>query len=101
MFQPPSYGSFPDVTWSTADLCDAHLADPAWGIQVLAPGLQSYGGRSWYFGEVVTAGNPEDAVLSLVDLVSSPGLGRVLVADAQADAAHAVLGDRMAALAVQ
>lgn len=100
-FQPPSYAAVPDVTWSTADLCDAHMGDPAWGLQVLAPGLRSFGGRSWYFGEVVTAGTPGGAAMSLVNLLSTPGLGRVLVADAQGDPAHAVLGDRMAALAVQ
>jgi regulator of ribonuclease activity A len=101
MFQPPAYGSFPDINWSTADLCDAHLADAEWGVQVVGTGLHSYGGRRWYFGEVVTAANPAFGVMSLVDLCTSPGEGRVLVADAQGSLMHAVVGDRMAALAAQ
>ena len=101
MFQPPAYGSFPDINWSTADLCDAHLADVQWGVQTVSPGLQSYGGRRWYFGEVVTAGNPPVGIMSLVDLCSSPGQGRVLFANAEGSPLHAVVGDRMAALAAQ
>jgi len=101
MFQPPGYGSFPDLTWATTDLCDAHLADPAWGMQIVGQGLQSYGGRSWYFGEVATAGTAPGTAMSMIDIVSTPGQGRVLLADALADPAHAVVGDRMAALAAQ
>lgn len=101
MFEPPAYGSFPDVLWTTSDLCDAYLPDEAWGVQVVQQALRSFGGHHWYFGEVVTACAPPDASLSLAPILSSPGHGRVLMVEAHADGRHAVFGDRMAGLAVQ
>lgn len=101
MFQPPNYGLMPDVAWATSDLCDAHGADPGFGLQILSPGLHSFGGRRWYFGQVVTLAADACTAPSLVDTLASPGGGRVLVVDARADAAHAIVGDRMGGLAVQ
>lgn len=101
MFEPPAYGSFPDVLWTTSDLCDAYLPDEAWGVQVVQQALRSFGGHHWYFGEVVTACAPPDASLSLAPILSSPGHARVLMVEAHADGRHAVFGDRMAGLAVQ
>lgn len=101
-FTPPSYRNAPDVTWSTADLCDNCMDDPAWGLRVLPPVFRSYGGRPWYFGQVVAVPSPgADGALSLAGLLAEPGLGRVLAVDALGHAAHAVLGDRMAAMGVQ
>ncbi|OZI73665.1 hypothetical protein [Bordetella genomosp. 2] len=101
-FTPPSYGNAPDVTWSTADLCDAALRDPACGLRVLPPVYRSYGGREWYFGQVqVVAAPGPDGALSLAGVLAGPGAGRVLVVDALGNAAHAVFGDRMACMAVQ
>lgn len=101
-FTPPSYRSAPDVNWTTADLCDACMDYADWGLRVLAPIFKSYGGRSWYFGQVVPVPSPAaDGALSLAVLLAEPGLGRVLVVDGMGSAAHAILGDRMAALGVQ
>ncbi|MCW0207186.1 MAG: ribonuclease [Achromobacter sp.] len=101
-FTPPSYRNAPDVTWSTADLCDSRMDDPAWGLRVLPPVFRPYGGRPWYFGQVVAVPSPDaDGALSLAGLLAEPGQGRVLAVDALGNAAHAVLGDRMAAMGVQ
>lgn len=101
-FTPPSYRNAPDVTWSTADLCDACMDDPDWGLRVLPPLFRSYGGRPWYFGEVVAVPCPaSDGALSLAGVLAEPGHGRVLAVDGMGDVPHAVLGDRMAAMGVQ
>jgi regulator of ribonuclease activity A len=80
----------------TADLFDRFLADPA-AIEVLGPGFASFGGRQKYCGEIATCSGE---ALSLRDLLSEPGRGRVLVADAGADRRWAVLGDQLGALSV-
>lgn len=101
-FTPPSYSSAPDVNWTTADLCDACMDDADWGLRVLPPSFRPFGGRPWYFGQVVAVPSPSpDGALSLAPLLSEPGLGRVLVVDGMGSAAHAILGDRMAGMAVQ
>ncbi|WP_020656088.1 ribonuclease E activity regulator RraA [Massilia niastensis] len=83
---------------STADLCDRFLGRPD-GLQVVAPGLQSFGGRKAYRGRIATAapGKPGGAV-RLHDILAEPGNGRVLVVDGQAIERWAVLGDQLAAL---
>ncbi|ARP93188.1 ribonuclease E activity regulator RraA [Bordetella genomosp. 13] len=101
-FTPPSYRNAPDVIWTTADLCDQALQDPGLGLRVLPPVYRSFGGRPWYFGQVQAARAAQpDGALSLAALLSEPGRNRVLVVDGGASLAHAVLGDRMAAMAVQ
>lgn len=82
----------------TADLCDRFLDAPG-ELQVLAPGLRSFGGRRAYAGQIATlapasAGTPP----RLRDALSKPGLGRVLVVNAHANASWALLGDQLAAL---
>ena len=101
MFVPPDASSFPDVTWSTSDLCDELLSRPEWNVQVVQTELQSFGGRSWYFGEIVTVIELPGWNPSLQPVLSSPGAGRVLVVNAKAAGKAAIFGDRMAALAVQ
>lgn len=101
-FTPPNYSDAPDTNWTTADLCDLALTNPALGLQILSPVYRAYGGRPWYFGEVVVAAGPQgESNISLANVLAQPGMGRVLVVDARADASHAILGDRMAAIAVQ
>lgn len=101
-FTPPSYADAPDTNWSTADLCDAALADPSLELRILPPAYRSFGGRSWYFGEVVTVKAPQlDGAMSLAPLLTQPGKNRVLLVDAQGSTTQAALGDRMAGLAVQ
>lgn len=99
MFQAPSYLAMPDTQWSTSDLCDAHLDDPVWGVRILTSPLRRFGGRAWYFGPVLTATPQHGKALSLAGILQQPGQGRVLLV--QGSASHAVLGDRMAGLAVQ
>lgn len=83
---------------ATADLCDRFLDAPR-GLQVLAPGLRSYGGRTAYCGPIATAA-PGTALgaVRLRDLLCAPGAGRVLVVDGQANERWAVLGDQLVAL---
>lgn len=83
---------------ATADLCDRFLDAPG-GLQVVAPGLRSFGGRAVYFGQIATAA-PSAAfgAVRLRDLLSEPGAGRVLVVDGHANERWAVLGDQLAAL---
>ena len=99
-FVPPPYSEAPDTQWSTADLCDRGLSDASLDVRVLPPAYRSYGGRSWYFGEVLTVAAGGEAC-SLAQLLAQPGRGRVLLADAAGADTHAVFGDRMAAIAVQ
>jgi regulator of ribonuclease activity A len=101
MFQAPSYLAMPDTQWSTSDLCDEHLDDPAWGVRILTAPLRRFGGRSWYFGLVLTARAQQGQALSLANILQQPGQGRVLLVQGSAGDSHAVLGDRMAGLAVQ
>jgi len=101
-FVPPSYSSAADATWRCADLCDAMRDVIGAALRVLPPRLASLGGRSWYFGEAVIAQSTQaDGAMSLADLLQTSGHGRVLVVDGRGNAQHAILGDRMAALAVQ
>lgn len=101
-FVPPSYDNAPDTTWTTADLCDLALTDPSMELRILPPAYRPFGGRSWYFGEVVTVTAPSpDGALSLAPMLSQPGHNRVLLVDAHGHPTQAVLGDRMAAMAVQ
>ena len=101
MFQAPSYLAMPDTQWSTSDLCDAHLDDPVWSVRILTAPLRRFSGRAWYFGPVLTATLQHDKALSLADILQQPGQGRVLLVQGNAGDSHAVLGDRMAGLAVQ
>src|SRR3546814_3076097 len=101
-FTPPSYHDAPDATWTTADLCYLALSTPALNLRVLPPDYRSFGGRPWYFGQVLAVlAADTNGGFSLAAILSEAGLGRVLVVDAQAAQACAILGDRMAALAVQ
>jgi regulator of ribonuclease activity A len=97
-------------TFSTADLCDLFLdkvdadlsalfLDKPDGLQVVAPGLRSFGGRPAYCGPIATVAPvaPGGAV-RLRDILSEPGDGRVLVVDGYACERWAVLGDQLAAL---
>lgn len=82
--------------FATADLCDANEAALATGeLQVLAPGLRHFGGRTRFMGPVATLKLFEDNSL-LAEAVRGPGQGRVLVVDAGASLRCAVLGGNLA-----
>jgi len=85
--------------FSTADLCDLFLQKPD-GLQVVAPGFRSFGGRAAYCGQITTARAAEaGGGAGLREILSDSGNGRVLVVDGLADERWAIFGDQLAALA--
>lgn len=68
-------------------------------VQVCHTALTGFGGRSWFAGTAVNVSAFEDNAL-LEQAIAEPGTGRVLVVDAGGTRRCAVLGDRMAAIAV-
>ena len=85
-----------DMTFKTADLCDEHAGK----VQVVQPGLLNFGGRTRFHGEIVTVKAMGD--FSLVrEQVRSPGSGKVLVVDNDASMNCAMLGDMLAAAAME
>lgn len=78
----------------TADLSDA---EPA--ARVLAPLFRDFGGVPSFHGPMSTVRCFEDNSL-VRDAVAEPGAGRVLVVDGAGSLRCALLGDRLAALAV-
>lgn len=86
---------------STSDLYDACMEHPEFEMQVARPGLMSFGGKRAYSGEIMTVAAGGDSPLRLRDMLSEPGLGRVLVVEGHGRAAQwALLGDRMSRLAL-
>ena len=81
---------------STPDLCDQFPDD----VLVLDPLFNDYGGKSSFYGQVITIKCFEDnsVVKALLD---EPGLGRVIVMDGGGSLRRAILGDMLAANAVK
>lgn len=79
----------------TADLYDRYGEI----LQVCDPILQDFGGRTTFFGEVVTAKCFEDNG-QIKAILGEPGAGRVLVVDAGGSLRCAMLGDLIGASAV-
>jgi len=67
---------------------------------VLEPLFADFGGKEKFSGEIVTIKCFEDNSL-VGDAVKSPGEGRVLVVDGGGSLRHALLGDLLAAAAVE
>jgi regulator of ribonuclease activity A len=84
------------MAFKTADLCDDH-AD---SLQICEPVFSSFGGRARFFGKVSTIKCFEDNSL-VREAVGEPGAGRVLVVDAGGSLRCAMLGDLLAAKAVE
>ena len=82
------------MTFSTADLCDANPDV----VQVADPVLRAFGGTPAFCGGVATVRVFEDNVLVRAAL-GEPGKGRVLVVDGGGSLRCALLGDNVAALA--
>ena len=82
------------MSFKTADLCDAHEGK----VQVLHPGLINFGGRSRFYGEIVTIKALGD-FSQVREQVRSTGAGRVLVVDNDGSMQCAMLGDLLAAAA--
>ena len=79
----------------TADLYDQYGEQ----LQVAAPLLSSYGGRSTFAGAIATIKVFEDNSLVRAAL-ETPGNGRVLVVDGGGSLRCALVGDQLAKLAV-
>ncbi len=82
------------MSFKTADLCDAHEGK----VQVLHPGLINFGGRSRFYGEIVTVKALGD-FSQVREQVRSSGAGKVLVVDNDGSMQCAMLGDLLAAAA--
>lgn len=82
--------------FKTADLCDAHSDR----LQIADPGFRSYGGHPGFHGEVVTLKLFEDNSL-VRETLDMPGQGKVLVVDGGGSKRCALLGDLLAAKAVE
>jgi len=80
---------------ATADLWDAHEGE----LQVCEPIFSDYGGHRTFHGAVRTLKCFEDNAL-VRQLLGRPGAGAVLVVDAGGSRRCAMLGDQLAALAV-
>ena len=81
---------------STAELCDGHEQQ----LQICLPLLRHFGGREEFQGQIVTLKCIEDNTL-VREALSEPGHGKVLVVDGGGSLRCALLGDQLAALAVQ
>ncbi len=88
------------MSFKTADLCDDFCGENCEEIQAAGTSLKSYGGCSSFYGEVVTLKIFEDNQL-VRDQVNADGKGKVLVIDGGASMRRAVLGDMLAAKAVE
>ncbi len=82
--------------WTTADLCDAFDGE----VQVATPIFQSFGAVAAFAGPIATVKVFEDNALVKAAL-SEPGAGRILVVDGGGSLRCALVGDQIAALAVQ
>ena len=84
------------MEFKTADLCDQFSAE----LQVAEPGLRDFGGLIAFHGPVITLKVFEDNSMVRVAL-EQPGEGRVLVVDGGGSVRCALLGDRLADLALR
>lgn len=82
------------MTWTTADLCDAHAA-----VQAAQPLLTDFGGQRAFHGPIATV-RIDDDYTEVRKVLEQPGAGRVLVVDNGGSLRCAVVGDRLGALAI-
>lgn len=83
------------IEFTTADLSDEHP-----GVQVGAPVLASYGGIASFGGRIETVSCFEDNSI-VREVIESPGEGRVLVVDGGGSLRCALVGDQVAADALE
>lgn len=84
------------MSFKTADLSDENEGQ----VQVVAPGLTNFGGNSRFEGRMVTVKSFNDNS-KVREQLWSPGEGRVLVIDNEGSTSCAMLGDMMAAKAIE
>ena len=82
------------MTFKTADLCDANEGR----VQVVLPGLINFGGKTRFYGEIVTIKARGD-FSQVREQVNSTGTGKVLVVNNEGSLNCAMLGDLLAAVA--
>ena len=68
------------MTFKTPDLCDQYESALGLSVRVVAPMFRAYGGRSRFFGQIVTLKLFEDNSL-VREVLGEPGKGKVLVVD--------------------
>jgi regulator of ribonuclease activity A len=85
------------MTFTTADLCDAHSADEH--FQIADPLFKSFGGRSSFCGRISTVKVFEDNIV-IKSVLEQNGEGRVLVVDGGGSHRCALLGADLAKLAL-
>jgi len=83
------------MTVSLPDICDQFIDE----IVVFDPVFQDFGGKPKFCGEIMTVRCFEDNSL-VAETVRTPGQGRVLVVDGGGSLRRALLGDLLAAAAV-
>lgn len=84
------------MTFSVCDLCDLHEDN----IQVADSIFRDYGGKTVFGGEVVTIKCFEDNS-KVKEMVAAPGNAKVLVVDGGGSLRRSLLGDQLAATAVE
>ena len=85
-----------DMSLSVPDICDQFIDD----IVVFDPVFRDFGGRSRFCGEILTIRCFEDNSL-VGETVRTEGRGRVIVVDGGGSMRRALLGDILAAAAVE
>ena len=83
------------MTYSIPDLCDDFINE----LQVLEPLFSEYGDKEKFSGEVVTIKCFEDNSL-VKKTLGTDGTGKVMVVDGGGSLRRALLGDMLAAMAV-
>ena len=83
------------MIYETAELCDQHGE----AIQVVEPVLKNYGGNEQFHGPICTLRVERDFLL-IREFLAEPGDQRVLVVDSDGYQGGAMLGGKMAEMAV-
>ena len=84
------------IHFHTADLYDEHMDK----LQISLPGWQSFGNKNCFYGAIETVRTFEDNSL-VKKVLKDPGKQRVLVIDGYASQKCALIGDRLAELAIE
>ena len=87
-------------SFSTCDLCDAHISDDSGDFRVLPPVFHSFGAHVSFAGEVSTVQCLDDNSL-VRSALADPGRGRVLVVDGGGSLRRALVGGNVAASAAK
>ena len=82
------------------DFATADLLDQFPETEVLLPGLSTFGGKPYFYGQAQTVTAPEDNSY-VRKALEKPGENRVLVVDGGGSTLCALLGDQLAQLAAE